>query len=70
MSDFDVRIRLEPIMPGEDGNTGHRWSASYDLEGDVPGRYSPQYDASGETIEDALARLCVELARALARDGA
>ena len=55
-----VRIRLEAIEPDRDGGTGHRWSAHYDLED------RPQHDASGVTIENALAMLALNLARELA----
>ncbi len=50
-------LSIEPVLPDEDGGTGDRWAAMVALNGGVA-----DYDASGATIEEALARLVLVLA--------
>ena len=54
-----VRLSILPVLRGEDGGTGDRWIACLDFG------FSPAYDGSGATIEEALAALVLQMAEAV-----
>lgn len=57
----ETSLRIQPVLPGEDGGTGHRWIAMLDLGG------HPAFDGSGETVELALTALILQFADAWKR---
>lgn len=57
----DIDVGLVAILPGTDGGTGDRWLATVNVGGE------PAYDASGRTMEQALALLCYTLTEQILR---